>query len=115
MSNYTHRMSKTLTYKEWLRIVSTSRRVGTINNPRKDWCWDVEWDSFEEFFAEMGECPPNMRLMQYDRKKPLGLRNCQWAIRQKKHRAYLRKYDIRYIVFRPITKWQLKHVYHLID
>lgn len=86
----THGMSSTLTYKRWMSMLARCRKLQISHDPR--------WDSFEAFYADLGECKQaNWTL---DRKVPYlryGPENCRWAdkLEQTSNRSNSRLLTIR--------------------
>ena len=39
----------------------------------------ARWETFDQFLADMGRCPPNMTLARVDLAKDYSPRNCLWA------------------------------------
>ena len=63
--NYSHGYSKTPTYRAW----SGTRRYGRC----------TRWEKFENFLADMGECPKGCRLTRRNRKQPFSRSNAVWS------------------------------------
>lgn len=88
--NFKHGMTKTRTFKSWDAMLSR------CNNPN-DKSFDryggrgitvcKRWnDSFEAFFADMGERPEGMSLDRVDNSNGYSKANCRWADAKKQQR-----------------------------
>lgn len=79
-SNTSHGMTKTRTYISW-----RSMWARCTDNKRRDYEFYKNkipydrWKSFENFFADMGERPPNTSLDRIDNSKGYFKENCRWA------------------------------------
>ena len=79
----THAKSRTKEYRTW---ISMKRRCYAKNH--KDYQWygargitvSDDWkDSFENFYADMGEAPEGMSIDRIDNEKGYEAGNCRWA------------------------------------
>ena len=80
-ANITHGMTKTRTYKLWGAMRNRCNRVNQDYSCRGI-TYDVLWESFENFLADMGEVPDGLSL---DRINPNGnyeKSNCRWATQE---------------------------------
>jgi hypothetical protein len=79
-ANTTHNLTKSRTYVSW-----RSMWARCTDNKRRDYDFYKEkipydrWKSFENFFADMGERPPNTSLDRIDNSKGYFKENCRWA------------------------------------
>jgi hypothetical protein len=74
--------ARTRTYQSWANML---RRCQNVFNPRYD---DYggrhievckEWKSFENFLADMGECPEKYTIDRKDNNKSYCKENCHWV------------------------------------
>jgi hypothetical protein len=78
-------MSKTRTYRSWKEMW---RRCTNPNSENFRWYGGKgvtvceEWGSFEQFFADMGERPPERTLDRIDSDGNYELSNCRWATQE---------------------------------
>lgn len=78
--NTTHGMTHSYTYKKWQSMKNR------VSHPYKDKnkCYagiDIspEWDTFEGFYSDMGECPKGYSLDRIDNAKGYNKTNCRWV------------------------------------
>jgi len=84
----THGRSRTKIYRVWRSMLS---RCQDPNFPKfQNWggrgirvC--ERWQTFEHFFADMGECPPGRVLDRIDNDGDYTKDNCRWATTREQH------------------------------
>jgi hypothetical protein len=80
--NATHKMSGTKTHVIWKGMrqrCNNPRNLAYRNYGAKGITVCKEWDSFEQFYADMGECPDGLSLDRIDSTKNYCKENCRWA------------------------------------
>lgn len=93
----THNLSNTKAYSRWLGI--RGRCFNPTNESYKDYGAkgigiSESWLSFENFYADMGECPEGMSIDRIDNSKGYSKENCRWAT--KKEQMDNRSNSVRY-------------------
>jgi hypothetical protein len=72
-----------------------------------------EWDNFNNFYADMGECPQYMTIDRIDNNKGYSKENCQWATRTEQQNN---RNVCRFITWNgethTITEWSRKTGIH---
>jgi hypothetical protein len=78
----THGLSKTRTYRIWngmgMRCSPKANGSARKNYYEKGIRVCQEWESFENFYADMGECPEGYTLGRIDGNKGYELNNCRY-------------------------------------
>ena len=77
----THGKSHTPTWNAWsgMRYRSTSRTASRGLYAKKNIKCCKRWESFEKFYADMGECPRGKSLERINRNGDYKPSNCKWA------------------------------------
>lgn len=92
----THRRSRTPIYETWMRMHRRCRNKGLKNYGSKGVRVCERWNSFENFLADMGECPANHSLDRIDSGGDYEPSNCRWATRVQQNRNTNRNRYISY-------------------
>jgi hypothetical protein len=87
--NLIHGMKETPTYRSW-----KAAKYRCTNPKSKDWdnygkagiTFCKQWDNFENFYADMGDRPPNTTLDRIDNTKGYEPGNCRWATSHQQQR-----------------------------
>ena len=89
-ANRTHGMTKSSEYQSWLAMKArcSNPKLKVFKNYGgrgisvcKRW-----WNSFENFYSDMGECPDGLTLERTDNDKGYSPDNCEWADRKTQNR-----------------------------
>ena len=78
--NYKHGLTNTPTYSKWKGMRKRVRYPGAAGNA----CYTnvticKRWEKFENFLADMGECPDGHSLDRINNKKGYSPSNCRWV------------------------------------
>lgn len=80
-ANITHGKTNTKTYSMWLAMRNRCNRINQDYSARGI-TYDKRWDSFENFYLDMGEAPEGMSLDRIDVNGNYEKSNCRWATRE---------------------------------
>jgi hypothetical protein len=105
-----HDMSYTRTYRQWKAMIQRCENPKHDSYPYyggKGISVCPEWrNSFTVFYAEMGECPPDMFIEREDNDKNYFKGNCHWATRLEEARHTTRNNNLSYSgKTQPRTAW----------
>lgn len=76
-----HGKCKTRTYRIWSNMLTRCRNRNTPHTAKyyAGITCDVRWEKFENFLADMGECPPGLSLDRINNSGNYTVNNCRWA------------------------------------
>ena len=77
----THGMKKTRTYSIWQAMRLRCNRINQDYSCRGI-TYDERWDSFENFYLDMGEVPDGMSIDRIDPNGNYEKSNCRWATQE---------------------------------
>jgi hypothetical protein len=78
----THGMTKTRTWSSWSDMLKRCRNpnaTGYENYGGRGITVCARWETFENFIADMGECPPGLTLERENVDRDYEPSNCRWA------------------------------------
>lgn len=95
----THGLSKTKTYSSWLAMKARCNNKNTPfykNYGGRAISYDKKWESFSQFYKDMGDCPLGYSLDRIDNNKNYHKENCRWASSKQQMRNTSRNVFIKY-------------------
>lgn len=74
------------TWIEFRRRCNSTHRLDSKNYSLRGILYDKNWDIFENFLADMGECPTGCSLDRIDNDGNYNKENCKWSTRKEQER-----------------------------
>ena len=100
----THGKTKSKTYSSWHSMKSrctNSNYSGYDRYGAKGISYDKSWESFENFWADMGDRPENTTLDRIDNTKGYSKENCRWATNSEQQSN---RTNCLFLTFNGVTK-----------
>jgi hypothetical protein len=97
----THGKRKSVIYQRWLKMraaCDNPKHPKYVRYGAKGINYCARWKTFANFYADMGDPPPNCSLQRIDKSGDFSPENCQWVAqlhseeRQRRNDVYIRKY-----------------------
>ncbi len=105
----THGMSKTKTYRCWwdIRKRCNNKNLSYYKNyGGRGITYCKDWDNFELFLRDMGECPIGFTIERLDVNADYNRENCVWATRKQQGRNRRTNRIITYKgISKPVCQW----------
>jgi len=105
----THGMSSTATYRKW-KAMKARCSYDYTGAAYSEVSYCKSWESFEQFYQDMGECPKGLTLERKDNRKGYSKDNCVWASAdvQNRNRNIKRKAGFRNVKLMPAGNYQVR-------
>ena len=103
----THGKAKTRVYKSWQSMKQRCSNPRDPSYPRyggKGISYPIEWESFENFYADVGDRPEGTSLDRRNNEESYTKDNCRWATPKQQTRN---RTDNNFVTFKGETKCML--------
>jgi hypothetical protein len=108
--NRSHSATGSLTHRRWKSMLTRATNpniVGAEHYSGRGVTVCERWRTFENFLADMGECPTNHTLDRIDNDKSYQPDNCRWATNQEQARNKHRAGKVRGVQKLPSGSWRV--------